>query len=76
MIVHPTGVKMAQARACDEFIWAELDPDPIRTVVPNASSPQHFDHLEDRNVCSYAGILRQGRSAFETARRIPYQRWR
>ncbi|RCK80493.1 MAG: Aliphatic amidase amiE [Candidatus Ozemobacter sibiricus] len=76
MIVHPTGVKMAQARACDEFIWAELDPDPIRTVVPNASAPQHFDHLEDRNLTSYAGILRQGRSAFEPARRIPYQRWR
>lgn len=76
MVVHPSGVKLAQARASDEYIWAELDPDPIRTVVPNASTPQWFDHLEDRNVSSYSGILRQGRSSFEPARRIPYTRWR
>lgn len=74
MIVHPTGVKMTQARACDEFIWAELDPDPIRTVVPSTSSPQCFDHIEDRNLGSYSGILEQGRSAFEPAKRIPYNR--
>ena len=76
MIVHPSGVKMAQARACDEYVWAELDPDPIRTVVPNSSSPQWFDHIEDRNIRSYGGILRAGRSSFDPARRIPYQKWR
>jgi predicted amidohydrolase len=76
MIVHPSGFKMAQARGCDEYIWADLDPDPIRTVVPNNSSPQWFDHLEDRNILAYEGILQQGRCPFEPARRIPYQRWR
>ncbi len=76
MIVHPSGVKLSQARACDEYVWASLDPDPIRTVVPNASTPQIFDHIEDRNVVSYAGILEHGRSSFEPARRIPYTRWR
>ncbi|MBP7635763.1 carbon-nitrogen hydrolase family protein [Candidatus Ozemobacteraceae bacterium] len=76
MIIHPSGVKMAQARASDEFVWAELDPDPIRTVVPNSSSPQIFDHIEDRNVVSYTGIMKTGRSSFEPARRVPYQRWR
>ncbi|HNV72503.1 MAG TPA: carbon-nitrogen hydrolase family protein, partial [Candidatus Ozemobacteraceae bacterium] len=76
MIVHPTGLKTAQARACDEFVWADLDPDPLRTVLPNTSSPQIFDHLEDRNLSSYVGILTQGRSAFEPAKRIPYHRWR
>ena len=76
MIIHPSGVKMAQARSCDEFIWAELDPDPIRTVIPNNSAPQWFDHLEDRNIAAYAGILEQGNCPFEPARRIPYQRWR
>jgi predicted amidohydrolase len=76
MIVHPTGVKLSQARSCDEYVWANLDPDPIRTVVPNNSAPQIFDHLEDRNVASYEGILALGRSAFEPARRIPYTRWR
>jgi len=45
-------------------------------VLPNTSSPQIFDHLEDRNLSSYVGILTQGRSAFEPAKRIPYHRWR
>ena len=76
MIVHPSGVKLSQARSCDEYVWAELDPDPIKTVVPNASAPQWFDHLEDRNINSYSGILNQGKSSFEPARRIPYARWR
>ncbi|KAF1080029.1 MAG: Aliphatic amidase AmiE [Candidatus Rifleibacterium amylolyticum] len=76
MIVHPTGVKLSQARSCDEYVWANLDPDPIRTVVPNNSAPQIFDHLEDRNVAAYEGILALGRSSFEPARRIPYTRWR
>ena len=76
MIVHPSGFKMAQARACNECIWAELDPDPIRTVIPNNSSPQWFDHLEDRNLVSYAGILSQGKCPFEPSRRIPVQKWR
>ncbi|MBU1108208.1 MAG: carbon-nitrogen hydrolase family protein [Candidatus Riflebacteria bacterium] len=76
MIVHPTGVKLSQARSCDEYVWANLDPDPIRTVTPNASAQQWFDHLEDRNVTSYEGIMAIGRSSFEPARRIPYTRWR
>jgi predicted amidohydrolase len=76
MIIHPSGFKMAQARSCDEFIWAELDPDPIRTVIPNNSAEQWFDHLEDRNITAYSGILETGKCPFEPARRIPYQKWR
>lgn len=74
MIVHPTGAKLTQARASDEFVWAELDPDPIRTVLPSMSSPQHFDHIEDRNVDVYGDILTHGKSSFEPAKRIPYFR--
>ena len=74
MIVHPTAVKLAQARASEEYIWAELDPDPLRKVVPCGSSEQWFDHVEDRNLGSYEGILHEGRCAFEPARRIPYGR--
>ncbi|MBF0544171.1 MAG: carbon-nitrogen hydrolase family protein [Candidatus Riflebacteria bacterium] len=76
MIIHPSGFKIAQARASDEFIWSELDPDPIKTIVPNTSAAQHFDHLEDRNISSYEGILRQGKSSFDPAKRIPYTKWR
>jgi predicted amidohydrolase len=74
MIVHPTGVKLAQARGSEESVWAELDPDPLRAVTPNSSSEQWFDHLEDRNLAAYEGILTEGKSAFEPARRIPYRR--
>ena len=74
MIVHPNGVKLAQARGGEEAVWAELDPNPIRTVTPNSSAEQHFDHLQDRNLSAYADILREGQSAFEPARRVPYAR--
>jgi len=74
MIVHPNGVKLAQARASEEFCWAELDPEPLRTVTPNSSAEQWFDHLEDRNLYAYDGILTAGRSPFEPTRRIPYTR--
>lgn len=74
MIVHPNGMKLAQARGSEEFIWAKLDPDPIRTVTPNSSSAQWFDHVQDRNVAAYKGIQEEGRCAFEPARRIEYAR--
>ncbi|MCX7828259.1 MAG: carbon-nitrogen hydrolase family protein [Thermanaerothrix sp.] len=74
MIVHPSAMKLAQARASDEYVWARLDPDPIRRVLPNSSGEQWFDHVEDRNLRSYRGILDEGRCPFEPARRIPYGR--
>ncbi|EHM10516.1 putative amidohydrolase [Thermanaerovibrio velox DSM 12556] len=74
MIVHPSAMKLAQARASDECVWARLDPDPIRRVLPNSSAEQWFDHVEDRNLRSYRGILEEGRCPFEPARRIPYGR--
>lgn len=74
MIVHPSAMKLAQARASDEYVWARLEPDPIRRVFPNSSAEQWFDHVEDRNLRSYKGLLDQGRCPFEPARRIPYGR--
>lgn len=74
MIVGPTGVRMAQCRGSEEFAWAELDPDPLKTIHPNISVPQIFDHMEDRNLEAYKTILTAGKSAFEPAQRIPYRR--
>ena len=48
-----------------------LDPDPIKRVTFGSPSPMIFDHLEDRNLAAYQGILKPARSAFEPARRIP-----
>jgi len=71
MIIHPSGQKLAQARNGNEYIWAALEPDPIKTIYPGSSIPQWFDHIEDRNIRSYDGILENGRAAFDPAKRIP-----
>jgi beta-ureidopropionase len=65
MIVNPIAWRLAQARGGEEIIAAKLDPDPLRYVTWGSKSPQTFDHLEDRNLALYEGILRQARSRFE-----------
>ena len=74
MIIDPTGWKLAQARGCDEIFSAQLNPDPKKFMSCGTRSPMTFDYLEDRNVQSYDGILREGKSSFEPARRIRYRR--
>lgn len=74
MIVHPSGMKLAQASGCEEFVSAMLEADPIRKITPGASRDQIFDHIEDRNLDSYKGILSEGKSAFQPSKRIPYRR--
>jgi beta-ureidopropionase len=67
MIVNPIAQKLAQARGTEEIIAAELDPDPIKKITYGASSPMVFDHLRDRNLEAYQGILTPARSRFEPA---------
>lgn len=74
MLVSPIAQKLAQARGGEEIISAELDPQPLKFVTYGAKSPQIFDHLEDRNVRIYGDILKEARSPFEPARRIPYRK--
>jgi predicted amidohydrolase len=74
MIVSPIAQKLAQARGGEEIISAELDPQPLKFVTYGSRSPQIFDHLEDRNVKIYGEILKEGKSGFEPARRIPYRK--
>ena len=74
MITDPTGARLCLCRGSEEFAWAELDTDPMKFIYPNLSVEQKFDHLEDRNLRSYEGIMAEGKSAFEPAARIPYRR--
>jgi len=69
MIVNPIAWRLAQARGGEEIIAAKLDPDPLRYVTWGSKSPQSFDHLEDRNLDLYRGILKQARSRFEIGKR-------
>jgi len=73
MIISPIAQTLALARGTEEIIAAKLDPNPIKNVSYGTKSPMIFDHLEDRNVRAYEGILEEGKSSFEPARRIPYK---
>jgi predicted amidohydrolase len=73
MIVNPIAQKLAQARGTEEIISAKLDPQPLKHVTYGAKTPMIFDHLEDRNLKVYDGILTEARSKFEPAKRIPYK---
>ena len=71
MIVNPIAWRLAQARGGEEIIAARLDPDPLRYVTWGSKSPQVFDHLQDRNLPVYEGMLKEARSRFELGERIP-----
>jgi beta-ureidopropionase len=70
MIVTPIAWRLAQARGGEEIISAKLDPDPLRYVTHGSKSPQVFDHLQDRNLALYEGILKEARSRFEPGERL------
>jgi len=52
MVVNPLGVVVAQARGGEQIISARLDP--------RCASTSMVQHLRDRNVRSYRGILDEG----------------
>jgi predicted amidohydrolase len=70
MIVNPIAWRLAQARGGEEIIAARLDPDPLRHITWGSKSPQIFDHLQDRNLDAYEGILTEARSRFEPGKRL------
>lgn len=73
MIVSPIAQTLALARGTEEIIAVELDPDPIKRVTFGAKTPMIFDHLQDRNLAAYKGILTPAQSRFEPARRVSNQ---
>lgn len=72
MIISPIAQKLAQARGTEEIISAKLDPNPLKYITYGSNSPMIFDHLEDRNLEVYKDILKEAKSPFEPAKRIPY----
>ena len=57
MIVSPIAQTLALARAVDDLIYAELDPDPFHCITYGSDTPMQFDHLRDRNVKGYTKEL-------------------
>jgi predicted amidohydrolase len=74
MIISPIAQKLALGRGTEEIISAKLDPEPLKYVSYGTKSPMIFDHLEDRNIGLYRGILEEAKSQFEPYRRIPYKK--
>jgi beta-ureidopropionase len=70
MIVDPVAWRLAQARGGEEIVSARLDPDPLQYVTRGTRNPQIFDHLQDRNLELYPGILVEARSRFEPGARL------
>jgi predicted amidohydrolase len=73
MIINPIAWRLAQARGTQEIIAAKLDPDPLRFITWGSNAPQNFDHLEDRNLPLYKGILKEAHSRFKPGRHFPRQ---
>jgi predicted amidohydrolase len=74
MIISPIAQTLALARGAEEIIAVKLEADPLKFVTYGSKSPMIFDHLQDRNVGAYKGILNEGKSAFEPSKRILYKR--
>jgi len=70
MIVTPIAQRLAQARGGEEIVAACLDPDPLRYITWGSKSLQVFDHLQDRNLEAYEGLLTPARSRFEPGQRL------
>lgn len=68
MIVSPIAQKLAQARSQEEIVFARLSPNPLATASYGIDSPMAFNHMEDRNVQAYAGILKDAKSPFPKAK--------
>lgn len=68
MIVSPIAHRLAQARTQEEILWACLDADPLKTASYGITSPMLFNHMEDRNLEVYAGILQPAPSPFPPVR--------
>ena len=64
MIVSPIAQILARGRSQEEIIFAELDPNPLQYVSYGCTSPMLFNHIEDRNVAAYEGILHSANSPF------------
>jgi len=69
MIVSPIAQQLALATAGETIISAKLDPDPLKYMSYGIRKPMIFNHLEDRNVKVYDGILKDVKSQFPVSGR-------
>jgi predicted amidohydrolase len=71
MIVSPTAETLALCRGSEEIAAAHLDPNPLAYIGNGSKAPMLFNHIEDRNLSVYNGILSPAKSTFP---RFPKQK--
>jgi predicted amidohydrolase len=64
MIVSPLAQQLAIATAGENIISAKLDPDPLKYMSYGIKRPMAYNHMEDRNISVYQGILEEAKSQF------------
>ena len=58
------AMTLALARGAPEIVSARLSPNPLASVTYGSRVPQTFDHLADRNLKAYTGLLEQAQCSF------------
>ena len=76
MIVSPIAEQLALATAGETIITAKLDPDPLKYISYGVRNPMIFNHLEDRNLKVYEGILEEAKSQFPISGRDIWEKAR
>ncbi len=71
MIVSPLAQQLALATAGENVISARLDPYPLKYMSYGIKRPMVYNHLEDRNVSVYQGILSEAKSQFPLSEQYP-----
>ncbi|MBE3581313.1 MAG: carbon-nitrogen hydrolase family protein [Thermoanaerobacteraceae bacterium] len=64
MIVSPIAQQLALATAGETIISAKLDPNPLQYLSYGIKKPMVYNHMENRNVKVYEGILNEAKSQF------------
>lgn len=69
MIVSPIAERIALTTAAESIVYAELEPDPLKHISYGCNIPMIFNHMEDRNIKVYDGILKESPSQFPVSGR-------
>ena len=64
MIVNPIAQRLAQATSQEQILFDSLEANPLMNLSYGVDCPMVFNHMEDRNIPSYEGILKEANSPF------------
>lgn len=69
MVANPIGQRQALATAGETILYDTLHPDPLRYMSYGVLKPMIYNHLDERNLKAYEGILSEAPSPFPVSGR-------